>query len=385
MHCSRITPFWLSAALFSISYHAATAAPLRFYVTGELGASDVIFKVDADPALPGSGTVSTAYTETRGLALDGIDYVPGTSNHEVVVGVPTGKITHYDVVAGTMLPDYIALTDAISPGAPPPAPGSHPSSVLSTPTHFYYIENQFGFGTTTDHRIVRGSFTGAPEELVFDAAAAGLVNLEGVEIVPTLGGLRLFTFAADPGHAGMRALVSIGLGPGGLWDGMAPSIDIPGLSGATDGSDELDFDPGSGLLFGTNIVTGEVIAWDPLTGMPVTSPGAMPGYFIDPAQVAAGLPGGLALLKGDVDGIRADGAGHLVFTGRAGVIGAIDIGGVLSNGADNTDVYPLFVSPSYIFDDLTPLVVPEPSSLVLAGLAVLSLAAVWRRHAKSRR
>ena len=71
-----------------------------------------------------------------------------------------------------------------------------------------------------------------------------------------------------------------------------------------------------------------------------------------------------------------------MFVGRAGVIGAIDIGGVLGDGADDFDVYPLFTSSVHIFDDLTPLV-PEPSSLILSVLGALAFPAFCHRRRRA--
>jgi hypothetical protein len=321
------------------------------YVTGELPGADVVFRVRFNPRIPFSGRVSIAAVETRSFAIDGIDFLPG-SKTKVVVGAPTGKITSYDVATGMTLPDPIPDTDAI---AMPPAPGgTWPSTVLSTPTHFYYVENQFGFGGTSSHRIIRKPFAGGPEEVVFGGVPFGMGNFEGLEI---LGG-RLYTFSKDPGMADKRALISIGLGPGGLWDGMPPAVEIPLLWEApgppTDGSDELDFDAFSGAIFGTNIINGEVIAFHPVLGE-ISSPGA--AHFIDGAQVAASV-GNLSLLGAHVDGIRSDGHGLLIFAGKDGVIAVIDAVAVMGDGAYDSDITPLVVAPGVSFDDLTPILGP---------------------------
>lgn len=324
------------------------------YVTGELPGLDVVFEVAFDRLAPFSGVVSVAVVEPGHFSLDGIDFVPGTGAKEVVVGCPIGKLTHYDVHGGAVLRDLVPMTDAT---AVPCAPGTWPSSVLSTPAHVYYTENQFGFGATPCHRIVRKPFGGGPEELVYDGAVHGLVNFEGLEIVAG----RLYFFVKDPGAVDERALVSIGLTPFGLWDGMPFAMHVPGLFEApgpgTDGSDELDFDPVSGLIYGTNIVNGEVIAFDPFLGVEYSSPGAV--HFIDDVHVAASA-GDLALLGASIDGIRSTGDGGLVFSGKGGVIGAIDIFGVMVDGPDDGDVTPLVVAPGTMaFDDLTPIVIRE--------------------------
>src|SRR5262249_41013521 len=89
------------------------------------------------------------------------------------------------------------------------------------------------------------------------------------------------------------------------------------------------------------------------------------------------------------DGIRTDGAGHLVYTSLDGLIGAIDIPSILDGSVDPGDFRVLYSSVAagsdYAFDDLTPLVVPEPSALVLAAaaLALLAFAAATRRLAQT--
>lgn len=324
--------------------------PYVTYVTGEFPGADVVFKVEFDPRIAFSALVTVAAVETRAFALDGIDFIPGPMSH-VVVGAPIGVISRYDVSTGFTLSDAIPDTDMIA--APPATPGTRPSTVLSTPTHFYYIENQFGFGPTSVHRIIRKPWAGGPETVVYNGAVHGLVNFEGLEIVAG----RLYFFAKSPiGPPDTRALISVGLA-GGVWDGMPFALEIPGLTEAPgpaiDGSDELDFDPWSGLIFGTNMINGEMIAFDPIGSFEVSSPGA--AHFVDGAQVAASA-GNLSLLGGDVDGIRSVGDGWLVFTGKAGVIAAVRIASVLGDGADDGDIRPLFVMPGMVsFDDLTPV------------------------------
>jgi hypothetical protein len=328
----------------------AIKRPYVTWVTGELGPSDVIFEVRFHPRIPGSAAIEVVVTDPRG-ALDGIDFVPATS--EVVVGMPTGILSHYDLATGAILPDFVADTDLVMP--PPMGPGTHPSTVLATPFHVYYVENQFGFGATMSHRLMRKTFGPGPLELVYDGAAHGLKNFEGLELV----GPRLYFFAEDPFLPTSRALVSIGLLPGGLWDGMPPAVHIGGLfedPTSTDGSDELDFDPPSGLIFGTNIENGEVVAWSPFASVEVSSPGAT--HFVDGSQVAAST-GALAALGGEIDGVRSVGNGWLLFTGKAGVIVSLSVPGVLADGADDGDARILFepaVPGSIHFDDLTPIV-----------------------------
>lgn len=357
---------------------AGRAVQFETYITGDDGAGEVIFHVTLDPEVAFSAAAGVKATDT--LRLDGIDFVPRTAGREVVVGAQTGAgagaIQHWDMTApATKLADY-----TLTPG------GTRPSTILSTPKHAYFVPNQFGFEAGPDV-IGRVPFAGGPPELVFDGSAAGaggLVNFEGLEMV----GGRLYFFTADPGAAGSRALHSIGLDAAGLWDGAAPTLHAGGLTAGPggDGSDELDFDPYSGLIFGTNIVSGEVIAVTP-GGGPVTSPGAAPGFFIDAAQVAGGDPLGLKLLEAPtpglgIDGIRSDGLGHLVVVGLTGVIASIDIDGVMTDGADDADVIPLYVSSiagtGFSFDDFTPLSIPEPATAVL--LATGLLVALFRRR-----
>lgn len=358
------------------------AGIITTYVTGAVGGGlDVIFRVSLDAEIAGSASVSIAVHETRGFGLDGIDFVPGSGGTKVVVGVPAGKITQYDVGTGATLPDLISDTTAI---AVPPGSPTHPSTVLSTSTDLYYVENQFGFDGSAVHRIMQKPFAGGPEKVVFDGSApgaGGLVEFEGLEIVDG----RLYFFAQDPPPAPAattRALMSIGLA-GGVWDGLAPKIEIAGLKrggvggpgpGLSDGSDELDFDPFSGLLFGTNIINGELIAFNPFTGMEfIPGVAGSMSHFID-----GGHPLTAPYM---IDGIRSDGTGHLVYVGRGGIIGAIDIDSVLTFGAaDSSSVYSLFTDPSYTFDDMTPLSVPEPSTFALLSMGVVFLIGFCRRR-----
>lgn len=328
----------------------AIKRPWVTWVTGELGSSDVIFEVRFNPRIADSAELEVVVTDPRG-ALDGIDFVPSTS--EVVVGMPTGIISHYDLATGTILADYVPDTDAVAP--PPMGPGTHPSTVLTTPGHVYYVENQFGFGATMSHRLMRKPWGAGPVELVYDGAPHGLKNFEGLEGVAG----RLYFFAEDPFLPTARALVSIGVTPMGLWNGLPPAVHIGGLfedPASTDGSDELDFDAPSGLIFGTNIENGEVVAWSPFASAEASSPGAM--HFVDGGQVAAST-GALAALGGEIDGVRSVGNGWLLFTGKAGVIVSLSVPGVLADGADDGDARVLFtpaVPGSIHFDDLTPIV-----------------------------
>ena len=328
-------------------HRRAVRRPWVTWVTGELMGTDVVFRVKFNPRVAGSAVPDVVVIEPRG-GVDGIDFVPGLP--EVAVGMPTGIISHYDLLGGAILPDFIPATDLIA--APPAGAGTHPSTIWSSPTHFHYIENQFGFGATSSHRIIRKPWAGGPEEVVYDGLPHGLVNFEGIEVV----GGRLYFFAEDPILLTARALMSIGLTPGGLWDGVMPALHIGGLFEhpfGTDGSDELDFDPPSGLLFGTNILNGEVIAFDPFAGMEVGSPGA--AHFVDDIQIA-GSVGALGALSGSIDGVRSVGDGWLVFTGKAGVIVSLDVFGVLADGADDGDARVLFSMPGvFDFDDLTPV------------------------------
>ncbi len=341
---------WRARGLGGASGPVAPVSRYVTFITGEFMGADVVFEVVFNPRVPWSAQISIPIVDPRGIHLDGIDFVPG--GPALVVGSPDKKISAYDIPSGGLLPDFVPDTDAIA--VPPATPGTWPSSILSTPTHVYYTENQFGFGATSSDRIIRKPFVGGPEEVVYDGAVHGLVNFEGLEI---FGG-RLWFFCEDPGMPDDRALVSIGLA-GGVWDGVGFGLHLTGLVEApgpgTDGSDELDYDPYTGLLFGTNIINGEVVAFDPLAGIEITSPGS--AHFIDGASILASL-GELALLGGSIDGIRSSNDGMLVVSGKAGVMLAIDIEGVLIDGPDDGDIVPLFIASAGMLsmDDLTPLI-----------------------------
>ncbi len=121
----------------------------------------------------------------------------------------------------------------------------------------------------------------------------------------------------------------------------------------------MDFDPSTGLLFGTNISTGETIGFDIADaglGVGPVPVGGLP-FLIDAAVVTASAgfstDVGLGLLSGlvtpgaagpvrEIDGIRPDGEGRLVVIGHDGVIVGIDIGGVLGDGADDGDIIRYF-------------------------------------------
>jgi len=370
----------LPACLILLATQAVYAGILTTFVTGDDGGANVIFRVDLDPTIIDSATVTPIITDPA-HRLDGIDFVPGTSSREVAVGAQSpGAITRYDVSTDTIKAPFVAATGG----------ATRPSTILSTSAHIHYVENQFGFAGST-HRIMRIPAAGGTPELVFDGAAAlpggaSLINFEGLEIF----GDRLYFFAKDPTPtaADQRALMSIVLS-GGVWDGTTLDEELGGLFGdpSGDGSDELDYDPFSGYLFGTNIRNGEIIAFDPVADTAITSPGALADRFIDASQVGAvGGASGLALLRREVDGIRSDGVGHLVFTALTGVIGAIDIAAVRDFGATNSDVIRLYDSApahantGFSFDDLTPFAAPEPPAPLLLLTAGACLYRLRRKH-----
>ena len=319
-----------------------------------------------------------------------------------------GVIGHYDVAAGAILPPAFIPSTKSAPV--PPARTTHPSSVKSTDTHFYYTEDQFGFESADPHRIMRAPFGVGKQipvaEVVLDSASSGgLVEFEGLEIHDG----RIYFFALDPATvdpALKRALFSVPLTPAGLPSG-PPVKELGGLTrgsgaagvgpGVSDGSDELDFDPFTGLLWGTNIADGQLIAFDPAFA------GAPPGggaVVLDAATIAGGTPFGLGLLTRTVDGIRSTAEGHLVFAALDGTIGSIDLTGFVAGGGLgvgsilDADVFPLFddrlddtpLGLEFHFDDLTPLAaIPEPSTFVLTvlGLGGLGFIALRRKRRRA--
>ncbi|MCA9267804.1 MAG: hypothetical protein KDA41_05010, partial [Planctomycetales bacterium] len=233
------------------------------------------------------------------------------------------------------------------------------------------------------------------------------------------GRLYFFGRGVDAGTGAMtdgeRGLFSVPLTGAGVWDfTTAPTLHTGPLAsggganlfspdpGSSDGSDELDYDAVTGLLFGTNIANGEVIAYDVTSGSLVTSPGAATGFFIDGSQVLAGAADGLGLLGRRTDGVRIDDEGNLIIVAHDGVLLAIDIADVLSDGADDADVMRLFdrlIAPpefnNVSFDDHTIVVnsvdafssqVPEPASIAVWGLmAAAGFFAARRRVRGARR
>ena len=370
---ARLTRFFVILGLV-VTGTPAAAGWVQTYVTGGTPGGEVIFRVTLDPTLAGSAMVSVAVADpTR--RLDGIDFLPG-SKSLVSVGAQFpmaggGAIAQFDVSPGAaipVLPDFVAATGA----------GTKPSTVLNFGGYVYYIENQFGFGGGM-HRIMRTPVGGpaGTTEVVF-APGAGIVNLEGLEIH---GGL-LYFFGADPAMAGTRALYSVGLDGAGLSVGAATKLK-GGLTGSPDGADEVDRDPLTGYIFGTNMVTGEVIYWDPGT--------MMSGTLVPEAAILAHAGDDIGRFKtAKLDGIRSTGDGYLVLTGLDGVILSIDILGALA-GLDVGDVKILFdgkgfsAAPGLSFDDLTPLfVVPLPGSLPLLAMGLTALAFAARRRSRSR-
>lgn len=391
MRFNRAAFFNLSAALvLSLGMSRANAVLLTSYITGEDATSaDVVFRVTFDPTVPFSAVATPIITDST--RLDGIDFVPGSGFTEVVVGSngSAPSIRHYSVLTGLPVPPshYIADTNTVTGG---PGSGTHPSTVKSTPGDFYYIENQFGFGAGP-HRIMKTSTTKSPTPTavtVLDGGAVtsidfgaptpiggGLVNLEGIEIV----GGRLYFFAENPTTGTDRALFSIGLTGGGVWDTADPMLHLAGLTeGAPgDGSDELDYDPFTDSIYGSNNAGptggGEVIFWDV---------GASSGGFLISTTDIGAASG--PLLRFDTalfDGIRSTGDGFLVLSGIDGVIASVDILGALA-GAGDEDINILFDRllpefPDFRFDDLTPLtpanIIPEPSTGLLALLGAIAL------------
>ena len=364
-----------SLSCLCLTSAGSASAGLLSYVTGTTPLApgvEVIFRVTYDPAVSGSAIVTPVVGDPT-IRLDGIDFVAGSSSL-VVVGAQKpgvggaadgGAIAQFNVVAGTRLADFVANTNTVVP-VPPPSGSSKPSTVLSTATHVYYTENQFGFAGGTN-RIMRTAIGGpaGTAAVIFDGAALGppgFRNFEGLEIV----GSNLYFFGDEA--PATRALYSIGLTALGLWDGLAPLKRLGGLTRGPgfDGSDELDFDPATGFLYGTNIVSGEVIKYDPVA--------MAGGFLISPGAIAAAAPGSsLARLgTGMTDGIRATGTGFLVLTGLDGVILSIDLAGV-AGGLDTGDVKILYEDSRFHFDDLTPSVVPLPTSPALFALACLAL------------
>lgn len=404
----RVAIFFSLFLVPALGTSLAQATTYTAYVTGEAGAADVIFRADFDPAVSGSGSVSVAHTEVRSdYRLDGIDFVAGNTN-EVVVGTqrPTttnGAITHYDVVLGATKTDFVSSTNGAA-GSPPTSGVSQPSSTLTTPSHYYYTENQFGFAGGGLHRIVRTGVSGPADTIdeVFDGADAAsfgpissaLANLEGLAIVPGVdldvngpgpATTRLYFFAADHEAAGLRALYSIALDGSGVYDSGHPDAvlkHLGGLAGPTDGADELDLDPGSGMLYGSNIVNGEVIEWDPLANSG--------GTLISAGDISS-APGGTPLKRMEtarIDGIRANGDGFLVLVGQGtGTDAAIFSIDIAAGPAGVRILYDELVSANgFRFDDLSPAiilsVVPEPASgLLTLGLLVLGFTGHRRRRA----
>ena len=128
----------------------------------------------------------------------------------------------------------------------------------------------------------------------------------------------------------MRALIGIDLDPAtGLWDGLAGSVskEIGGLAAdpaVGDGSDELDTDESTGIIYGTNIVSGEILILDATASLLIT------------AADILGSTGNLSLLAPGVDGIRADYEGHLILASMAGLLLSVDLAGIDFNGVDDS-------------------------------------------------
>jgi hypothetical protein len=355
----------LTAAISLGTFNGVRAGILLSYVTGSDPMGEVVFKVTLDPTVELSAIVSVVARDS--VRLDGIDYLHGSLS-TVVTGAQfggTGGIKVYDVTSGAILPSLVPDT-----GTP-----SKPSTVLSTASHVIYAENQFGFAGPK-HRIMRTPIGGPPgtTETVFDGGSK-YVNIEGLEIV----GSRLFFHARDIDDISKRALYEITLAAG-VSDGSPPIKRLGGLShgAGMDGADEIDFDPTSGLLYGSNLISGEISYWDTVahTG----------GFVISPTAISsAPMSSKLALLGvSELDGIRTTGDGYLVLTGLKGRIFSIDLAGVAA-GLGDEDIRLLYdrtISGSgYSFDDLTPLTaVPEPSSISMFALASSMLLLTMRRR-----
>ena len=365
---ARLTAFFAMLGLLGAG-SPAMAGWMQTYVTGEDSGANVIFRVTLDPTIAGSAMVSTVLTDPA-RRLDGIDFLPGSTT-KVSVGAQLGgggAIAQFNVATGAALPDFVPATGA----------ATKPSTVLNFGGNVYYIENQFGFAGGA-HRIMRTPIAGPPgtTEIVFaPAGGTGIVNLEGLEIHAG----KLYFFSADPAAAGTRALYSVALDGAGLAVGAATKLK-GGLTGSPDGADELDRDPLTGYIFGTNMLTGEVIYWDPV--------GLTGGTLISAAAVIAHAGDDIGRFKtAKLDGIRATGDGYLVLTGIDGVIASIDILGALA-GLDTGDVKILFdgkgfsARPGISFDDLTPLV-PLPGSLPLLAIGLGALAFAVRRRSMPR-
>lgn len=372
---ARLVPAVVLACAWAFAPSAQASE--RVFVTGEAGGTGTIFEVVFTPGSPGASVVPRIST---GLRPDGIDLLPGGPLLVVgeQVGAPPpfdGAITVYDHVVNGPLPPLLAATGA----------GTRPSTVLTVTAfggHVYYIENQFGFAPGP-HRIMRVGIGGGAPEVVFDAGAlAGILRLEGLE----LDGSRLYFFGSDTVIPLTRALYSIGLGATGLHDGFPHVRHLGGLAQGPpgDGADELDLDPATGILYGSNIVSGEIIFWDP--SIPAG------GLFIPAAAMVT--PKLMRLSSMMADGIRATGAGHLVLSGIAGVLLSVDIAGVLADGPTEDDItihYDEAVSGlGYSFDDISPITTVEvpalsgASRLALAALVALLGAPVlaWRRSTR---
>jgi len=209
-------------------------------------------------------------------------------------------------------------------------------------------------------------------DIVFPGA--GLVNFEGLEIV----GGGLFFFARDVIDPSKRALYRVGLTGGGTWDGAAPARLLGGLAAAPagDGSDELDFDPVTGRLYGTNMINGEVIYWDVA--------GASGGFLITALDITTGGPALARLGTAKLDGIRATSTGFLIVTGLDGVLASINLSGIAADGLDDADIKILYDSvplgTGFHFDDLTPLAdVPEPATTGFTALCLALMGGAWTR------